>query len=145
MRKLLLTGTVYTLLFCVPLHLSASAMLHGGLGGEEKTVSSSSAMTESSAVNEGTETIELSGPGKNKRKRHKQKVKRMGGHQNLTERLTANGIFGKQKKNSGIGQSVLFLVVPAAAVVGLALLFASSTKDKNTNPDPNLTDPIGLN
>ena len=138
MRKLLLTGTVYTLLFCVPLHLSASIAGHGGLGDRFMAVGSSLTTNAPSEVNEGTESIELFGPGKNKRKRHKQKVKRMGGHQNLSERLTANGIFGSQKKDSGIGRSVLFLVVPAAAVVGLALLFASSTKDKNTNPDPNL-------
>ena len=99
---------------------------------------SSSAMTESSEVNEGTESIELFGPGKNKRKRQKQKAKRMGGHQNLTDKLTANGIFGSQKKDSGIGRSILVLVVPAAAVVGIALLFASSTKGKNTSPEPDM-------
>lgn len=149
MRKLLLTGTVYILLLCVPLHLSASALLHGGLGREATSIGtaagSPSNTTGTSEESESAESIELFGPGKSKRKRHKQKVKRMGGHQNLSDKLTANGIFGKQKKSSGIGQSVLFLVVPAAAVVGLALLFASSTKDKNTNPDPDLADPSGTN
>ncbi|WOK06635.1 hypothetical protein RT717_26535 [Imperialibacter roseus] len=88
------------------------------------------------------EALGLFGPGNRKKKRHKEKKKRMGRHQNLQEKTNQKGVFGK-KKDSGVGQNVLFLVVPAVAVVGLAFLFAASTKNKNADslldPDPNGT------
>jgi hypothetical protein len=135
MRKFSIVGCAYLLIFCMPLHLAASV-------GSQTRLSESSIVADYSITEEDiweeieliedaeAEQFGLFGPGNRNKKRHKEKKKRMGGHKNLQERINQKGVFGK-KKNSGVGQNVLFLVVPAVAVVGLAFLFAASTKDKN--------------
>ncbi|MEQ8688868.1 MAG: hypothetical protein RIE86_26440 [Imperialibacter sp.] len=148
MRKFSFVGCAYLLLFCMPLHLSASvaSQMHAQVSRSfETSPLSESGLAMETEIAEKLEegALGLFGPGNRKKKRHKEKKKRMGGHQNLGEKLSQKGIFGKQTKNSGIGQNVLFLVVPAVAVVGLAFLFAASTKNKNADslldPDPNGT------
>ncbi len=148
MRKFSFVGCAYLLLFCMPLQLSASIAPHFRVAESsaienpplnENNIAGSLEVVEESA--EGL--LGTMGPGKKKKKRHKEKKKRMGGHQNLTEKLTQKGIFGKQKKDSGVGRNIMVMVVPAVAVVGLAFLFAAGTRNKNADsslePDPNGT------
>lgn len=147
MRKFSFVGCAYLLLFCMPLHLSASvaSQMHAQVSRTFETTPLSEnglAMETEMAEMLEEEALGLFGPGNRKKKRHKEKKKRMGRHQNLQEKTNQKGVFGK-KKDSGVGQNVLFLVVPAVAVVGLAFLFAASTKNKNADslldPDPNGT------
>jgi len=141
MRKYFITGCAYLLIFCIPLHLSASVSGGSASHGEgDADVEVNNSVIEGGNGEQLQESIELFGPGKSRRQRHKAKVKRMGNHQNLADRMATRGIFDTGKKKDGAAKSALFMIVPAVAVVGLALLFASSTKDKNATPLPDPTD-----
>lgn len=133
MRLFKIKACAYIFLLCTPLHL----MAYSGAGAIAGVTSSSEPVEVSIS-----DWTEAPGPGKKKKKqRHKAKRKRMGKHKNLSDRANG-GIFGKGKKKDGTGQNVLFLIVPAVAVAGIAVLFVSNTNQKNSEPVP---DPTGTN
>ncbi len=134
MRKYFTAGCAYLLIFCTPIQLSASASGRYVTAVEDRA----------GVAMEGSEQMEgpfgLFGPGKSRKKHHKAKVKRMGNHQNLADKMATRGVFGSGKKKDSATKNALFMIVPAIAVVGLAVLFATSTKEKNNTPAPDPDD-----
>jgi len=141
MRKYFIAGCAYLLIFCLPLHLSASV----SGGSMAAAVASPGAELGHNGVGVGEQMegpFGLFGPGKSRKKHHKAKVKRMGNHQNLADKMAMKGVFGSGKKKDGAAKNALFMIVPAIAVAGLAVLFATGTKEKNSTPAP---DPDDIN
>lgn len=139
MRKYFIAGCAYLLIFCIPLHLSASVS-----GGCMAVAAASPGAEAGVSGLEGSGQMEgpfgLFGPGKSRRKHHKAKVKRMGNHQNLADKIATRGVFSSGKKKDGAAKNALFMIVPAIAVAGLAVLFATGTKEKNNTPAPDPDD-----
>lgn len=132
MRKFRTIGCAYLLIFCMPLHLMAYTS-------SNKVSIAGVAAPELSKNQQAGEILETNGPGKRKKRvRHKKRQKLMGKHKNLSDRANG-GIFGKGKKKDGTGQHVLFMIVPAVAVAGLAVLFVFNTNQKNSEPEQDLT------
>ncbi len=133
MRLFKIKACAYILLLCLPLHLMAYP---------DRSQIDAYAFSASEPSGEAFTPVGAEGPGKRMKKaRHKAKRKRMGNHKNMSDRANG-GIFGKGKKKDGTGQNIMFLIVPAVAVAGLAVLFVTNTNKKNSEPVP---DPTGTN
>ena len=133
MRLFKIKACAYVLLLCMPLHV----MAYSDNGYVENYAYPTVEPTDLTL-----DEIDAQGPGKRKKKaRHKARRKRMGNHKNMSDKANG-GIFGKGKKKDGTGQNILFLIVPAVAVAGLAVLFVTNTNQKNSEPVP---DPTGTN
>lgn len=133
MRKFRTIGCAYLLIFCMPIHLMAYTS-------SNKVSVAGVAAPGFSENQQSSEVSETNGPGKRKKRaRHRKRQKLMGKQKNLSDRANG-GIFGKGKKKDGTGQNVLFLIVPAVAVAGLAVLFVFNTNQKNSEPEEDLTE-----